>query len=408
MVWSAQQERALATVNRWYTHGRLDQEFPLFRLFGYAGTGKTTLAKAIAENIDGQVLAGAYTGKAAHVLSTKGLPARTLHSLIYCPSSKSEARLKQAQVELATIKEEINGYDKDSIPAELRTRLLEAEQKVRHETQNLNRPSFTLNLESELRNCKLLIVDECSMVDQQMAEDLLYFKVPILVLGDPAQLPPVRGTGYFINAQPDFLLTEIHRQARDNPILEMSRLVREGQRLRPGTYGSSRVYESGRAVPPGLLGSVDQLLVGRNATRRSQNQRFRKAKGMSSPYPMSGDKLVCLQNNNEVGLLNGQLWYCDRDAEGTGDHLSLGIRNDYNHYMDVEAHSCIFLGQEVEWYDKKSAECFDYGYALTVHKSQGSQWPQVMILDEWNGADYKNWLYTAITRAEHTVHVVQL
>ena len=90
------------------------------------------------------------------------------------------------------------------------------------------------------------------MVGEDLARDLLSFGTHILVLGDPAQLPPVKGEGYFINAEPDVMLTEIHRQARDNPTIRMSMDIREGKRLTPGSYGDSLVVRAGSLPRPSI------------------------------------------------------------------------------------------------------------------------------------------------------------
>ena len=155
MDFSPQQDDALKAVARWLKDGRPQ----IFRLFGYAGTGKTTLARYFAEHVDGQVQFAAFTGKAAQVLRSKGATnARTIHSLIYRP------RGEEAVADEATGKTSMS-------------------------------PTFALNRQSPVARAKLIIVDECSMVDEQLGRDLLSFGTPILVLGDPAQLPrtvPVR------------------------------------------------------------------------------------------------------------------------------------------------------------------------------------------------------------------------
>src|SRR5690606_12714869 len=119
---------------------------------------------------------------------------------------------------------------------------------------------------SPLEGAGLVIIDECSMVDEQMGKDLESFGVKILVLGDPFQLPPVKGQGYFTDAQPDFLLTEIHRQAADNPIIRLATDVRSAGRLRYGSYGDSVVKHRSQLSPEELR-EATQVLVGRNATR---------------------------------------------------------------------------------------------------------------------------------------------
>ena len=88
---------------------------------------------------------------------------------------------------------------------------------------------------------KLIIIDECSMVDAELGRDLLSFGVPLLVLGDPAQLPPIQGGGFFTEAEPDVMLTEVHRQAQDDPIVRLSMEIRAGEYLEPGRYGETEV-----------------------------------------------------------------------------------------------------------------------------------------------------------------------
>src|SRR5262245_45675364 len=109
----------------------------------------------------------------------------------------------------------------------------------------------------------LLIIDECSMVDAQLGCDVLSFGVPVLVLGDPAQLPPIYGTGFFTDAPPDAMLTEIQRQALDNPIIRLATTVRQGGCLELGNYGSSRIIPCD-AITYAEGATADQILVGRN------------------------------------------------------------------------------------------------------------------------------------------------
>ena len=168
---------------------------PVFRLFGYAGTGKTTLARHIADGVNGNVKFAAFTGKAALVMRNKGCDnASTIHSLIY------------------------------------RTRESGEEQ-----------PSFELWDDAPASKAKLIVIDVCSMVDAELGRDLMSFDCPLLVLGDPAQLPPIQGGGFFTDAEPDAMLTEVHRQAQDDPIVRMSMAVREGRALDLGTFGESEV-----------------------------------------------------------------------------------------------------------------------------------------------------------------------
>lgn len=369
MSWSPQQAASLQAVSQWLK----DPYSKIFRLFGYAGTGKTTIAKEIAGMVKGPVLYMCFTGKAALVLRKKGCPgASTIHSSIYRveDGGRGEAR-------------------------------------------------FIWNEESGVAIAKLVIVDEVSMVNEELAKDLLRYGTKLLVLGDPFQLPPVKGEGYFINAKPDYMLTEVHRQAADNPIIRMSMDIREGRRLQLGEFGSSQVIARGaitREQLASLVLEADQLLCGLNKTRMNFNARYRELKGIKGrgfpQMPTAGDRLVCLKNNSEKGLLNGGLWHVDSAHLNDGNVCMVvsSLDQDDVPTVEVEVPEEFFLGREKEldWRDLKKCDQFTFGYALTVHKSQGSQWDNVLVYDE-SGTfreDAAKHLYTAITRAAERVTVV--
>jgi len=295
----------------------------------------------------------------------------------------------------------------DPLPTKL---LRELEEGIAQEKANLGRPSFQLNLESPLLEAGLLVVDEYSMIDQQMGEDLLTFGCPILALGDPGQLPPVKGTPFF-NGEADITLTEIHRQAQDNPIIWMSKQIREGEPLKPGNYGESRVIEEGSYTREDLglmVLSTDQLLVGRNATRIASYKRIRELMGHSGTLPVAGDRLVCLRNNHETGILNGQIWTVESLDNNHGSVVDLTLTGEEGERVDVTAHHHYFEGRQPDYWELKDAEAFDYGYALTVHKAQGSQWNHVVLFDEWHMKDRRKWLYTAVTRAAERIDIVRM
>ncbi len=362
MTWSPQQEAALRAVAAWLKRG----EPQVFRLFGYAGTGKTTLAKQLAADIDGDVVFAAFTGKAALVLRDKGCrDARTIHSAIY--------RIKDAEAD---------------------------------------EPVFALNDDAAAAKASLIIIDECSMVDADLGRDLLSFGKPVLVLGDPAQLPPVKGGGFFTDAEPDMMLTEVHRQAADNPIIRLSMMVRAGERIALGEYGDSRVIRRA-AIDAAQIQVADQVLVGLNRTRRSFNARIRQLAGHTDPFPQAGEKLVCLKNEKAKGLLNGGIWVVKTAAAKRGGKLRYGVVPD-----DDPAKKPIRIGVLPTYFTegeeavppalRRSSDAFDFGYVLTVHKAQGSQWDEVVLFDE-SGAfrEHRNrWLYTGITRAAERLVMV--
>lgn len=397
---SPQQERALDSVGRWFR----SKSSPIYRVFGYAGVGKSTIAKHFAEGVNGNVLFAAFTGKASLVLRNKGCPnVSTIHSLIYNPRDKSRRRMKELQAEKARLSE-LSDVDQDQ--------QTELERAIEEEHENLRRPAFDLNENSSLAEADLLVVDECSMVSQHLAKDLMSFGTPILVLGDPAQLPPVKGRGYFTECEPDVMLTEIHRQALDNPIIEMATRVRKGERLPVGEYGSSLVVHRSDfdrdSIPLGA-----QILVGKNKTRVRANERRREALGFTDPLPQEGDRLVCLRNNHDAGLLNGAIWYVVARLphnNGVTDTAEYRLRSDDDgRELDVEMHTKPFFGKELEFWERQQAEEFDFGLALTVHKSQGSQYDDVFLVDESKvfRQDAKRWLYTGVTRAVERVTVIR-
>ena len=362
MKWSPQQDGALKAVAAWLRAGTPQ----VFRLFGFAGTGKTTLARHLADDIEGDVLFAAFTGKAALVLRGKGCKnARTIHSLIYRPSE-----------------------------------------------DDAEAPTFKLNEDSAAARASLIVIDECSMVDEALGRDLLSFGKPVLVLGDPAQLPPVKGGGFFTDGEPDVMLSEVHRQAADNPIIRLSMQVRAGGRLAPGDYGAARVI--GRdAVDAGLVTGADQVLVGLNRTRRAYNRRLRELFGRLDAMPVAGDKLVCLRNDRAKGLLNGGLWTVKTKRAMRKGKLVFDLvpEDDGGKPLRVRILPAFFEGGEdaLPWAMRRESDEFDYGYALTVHKAQGSQWNEVVLFDE-SGAFSEHrsrWLYTGITRAAERLTVVR-
>lgn len=395
MKFGPQQDQALLAVDRWLKHSKK----PYFVLDGFAGTGKTTLAKHLAQNA-GSVRFAAFTGKAAQVLSTKGCPATTIHKLIYTPKNKSKKRLLEYQEKLSDLLAENKEWPEDH------PEIMEIKAKIANEEEAMKRMFFVLNHESEVKGVDLVIVDERSMIDTQIGNDLLSFGTKVLFLGDPAQLPPVAGASFLGDVKPDFMLTEVHRQAADSPIIRMATQTRLEQELDVGSYGHCTVHAANTPMAD-IAQAADQLLCGRNATRRTANKRMREFLKRTSPIPQIGDRLVCLRNNHELGLLNGQIWVAAEDAVDCGDTYALTA---YNEDKEGAIQTLDVWREDPSWYDRKEAQEFDYGYCLTTHKAQGSQWDHVMVMDEsWVfRRDRFRWLYTAITRAAVNLDVVKM
>lgn len=408
MEWTPQQEAALRDVSRWLD----DPSSKVYRLFGYAGTGKTTLAKTLAEGISSVVFC-AFTAKAALVLREKGcLGARTVNSLLYRTMERSPERLEELEEELKLL------LTNRGSAAEIR----EKEDQIRLELCLLNDLEFHINPTEELLNARLVVLDEASMIDEQMGEDLEKVSQKLLVLGDPAQLPPVKGgESYFMRKRPDTLLTDVQRQARDSPVIELATKVRNKERLALGQYGDSSVMDIGRfygVLKPEMM-HADQILCWRNNTRHTINKEYRKKIGRTDPLPMQGDRLVGLQNIPAQGLFNGAIYRTLENARTTVDPSRMRLRVEPELNIDDSparthnASTASIMGQDltkVGAAERKTLgrlRMFNYGYALTVHKAQGSQWNDVYTLDEHEGSDHWRWLYTAITRAAERVVVAR-
>lgn len=407
MEWSPQQKEALDKAKRWIENPGQQQ---VFYLAGYAGTGKSTLARHLAGDVNGMVLYGAYTGKAALVMRQMGCRnATTIHRMIYLPRDKSRAKLTRMKHDLEHLEIVRNESQAEPEPSILH-KIRDLSYYISREEKELKRPAFTLNGDSEVKLASLVVIDEVSMVGEDMGEDLLSFDTPILVLGDPAQLPPIRSGGFFTRREPDYTLTEIHRQAAGSPVIELATKIRKGERPTLGEYGESRVLSKGVLTIEDLMG-YDQILVGLNATRHDLNKQIREVLKRKSSLPEPGDRLVCLRNDHELGLLNGALWDVTWCEEVDADLMMVTIKEpDGWLELTVEAHRHYIEHREddLTHWEIRDAQCFDYGYALTTHKAQGSQWGRVLVIDESRSfrEDAKRWLYTAITRAAEAVTII--
>ena len=292
--------------------------------------------------------------------------------------------------------------------------------EIRDELERLDNPSWELREGSDLANAELVILDECSMIDDRIGKDLLEVCKKILVLGDPAQLPPVKGAGYFTNRKPDHLLTNVVRH--DNGILHLATKVRNGElSISFGDLSDdvSKIHK-GDLTHDDYAGA-EQIITGRNSARMRLNTAIRKIHGFDSPYPVTGDKVICLRNNRDNNLVNGQLEVVDSDSLKVDDScISFSLRNftmpedsDSSALSVYTGHFDKYKNPDVrmmEYWQRREFDEFDFGYAITVHKAQGSQWSHPWLCDDgffkWNKSFRQKWLYTAITRAVDKLTIV--
>lgn len=338
----------------------------VFRLFGVAGAGKTTLARSLATLVPGRVVFGAPTGKAALRMRQTGCRgALTLHSMLYTPKFHRDGSV-----------------------------------------------SFVLNLvDGPALDAALIVVDEASMVNDEVANALLSLGRPVLVLGDPAQLPPPEGAGGLTDAEPDYFLTEIHRQAEGSPIIALARRVREGEPPRHGDWGGARVIPRGVLSAEDVL-AFDAVIVGRNETRFAMNRRLRAALGHGGPVPGVGEKIVCCRNDRATGIFNGEVFRIREVGRARGRNT---VKLDVVPEEGGEARSVSvrlehFMGsaETLSVKERRASQHFEWGYAITCHKAQGSAWDRVLVYDESGcfGEQAARWLYTAITRAREALTIV--
>jgi ATP-dependent exoDNAse (exonuclease V) alpha subunit len=385
---SQDQADALKAIGTWYK----GKTAPYLTLGGYAGTGKTTLIAYMREAMeqldpDVRVAFCAYTGKAAMVLKNTlktGQVARrqdnvsTIHSLIY-----------------------------DA------------------ETDGLGNTHWILKPDGP--QFDLIVVDEASMVDELIWQDLLSFQIPILAVGDHGQLPPVAGR-FNLMQNPTLKLERIFRQAEDSAIIEVATLARMTgvipvKKFDDGVVKLDRAdSETGQLVQEMLENWQPDLLVlcGYNHTRVKLNRAIRESKGYESPEPQSGYAVVCLRNNRRDKLFNGltgtiiMLTEAQNDPKHEWYEASIALDGEDASYTGFIYRPQFGAKETINDIPKapdgNSGNLFDFGYALTVHKSQGSQSPNVLIFEErfpkMTDDDWRRWLYTGVTRAAERLTIV--
>ena len=370
------QKLAISKTMYWFKTETNEKQ--IFTIAGYAGTGKTTIVKALIEELgiqESKVTFVTFTGKAALQLTMKGNVATTIHQLIY------------------------NAVDNGNT--------IEFERK---------------EVEQIKDHYDLIVIDELSMVSKDILEDLLSYGVPIIGIGDHGQLEPI-GEDNGLLKNPDVILTEIHRQAKESPIIYLSMLAREGKTLPIGVIGENAcvLQASDKVVTTKLFSRADQVLCSYNKTRQKLNHAIRKHRGFTNSLPQVDDKIICTKNNweeklDQYPLINGMIGNVkDVDYMETGPHqmFQMDFQPEFtsSSFRKISALTNPFLNEPVtpQQFSSRKFNIFDYGYAITTHKAQGSQWKNVLVYYEPMGKtkeQRQRLLYTAITRAEENLIIV--
>jgi exodeoxyribonuclease-5 len=423
---------AINGVKDWYKDDPLKRHF---YLGGFAGTGKSTLLPVLIDALDidpSDIAFMAPTGKAARVMRTKlkeadvSADCKTIHSSIYLPSSQKADVLEKQKLALEMQIDSYGLTQGTQAPDDLLYKLQVLNAELDEAYIENEGPRFFLNIESPVFNRKLIICDEASMVGARIADDLYKMGVPLVAIGDPGQLPPVKDDAGLTDRDPDYFLTEIHRQAADNPIIWLSKLARDGKDIPVGNYGDAVRVVRRRDDDLTFNPEVNvQIIVGTHKKRWRVNEGVRNMMGYKSSGPCAGEPLlVCKNSRNTPSLINGLPVLC---VEDVGD-LTPGIATFPLRIQEEEGgtirwvQACqgifeeTFLKQkdgfscdiQAAYKAKKFAEHIDWGWCLTCHKAQGSQWDAVVLHDESScfREDARKWLYTGITRAAEKLMIV--
>lgn len=356
---------------------------------GFAGVGKSTVLAALSDMLPSQTHYCCYTGRAANLLRQK-MPDKTscistIHSLIY--RSKKDDR------------ENIIGWRK----------------------------------RQHLEDVDLIVIDEVSMVDDPLWKDLKSYGIPILAFGDHGQLPPVSGNSVF-GTHLDYMLTHIHRQAEGNPIIALSRTIREEGVLPTINAGDDRLLQ---LTPEQANDAILQMYKGlpwgeiatltyTNRTRLGLNKWLRGEFGSKEAWVGEGDIVICLRNDQDAGIFNGMRgevtkarkfdkWHSKATIHFPADDLTLSLKLFHPQLATAKTFSKIehietVTGGDINGWDQVG-DLFSYGWAMTVHKMQGDQVDTIVLAYEYpslvSQEDFTRWAYTAVTRAVRRLVVVR-
>lgn len=368
-------------------HRFMESERQEFVFCGAAGTGKSTCVKEATKNYD--YTYAAPTGKAANIIKNKtGVPASTLHSLFMEPRDHPVVAAAKREVWIA----EQRGEDAKA----------EQLQLIVEDLIN-SYPPVGFVEKSPLPSIDLLVCDEASMVDEDMWEIATRACKKILWIGDHAQLNPVKGKRSPINSlHHDVELNEVHRQDENSDALKWATKVRMGEKCPECRISQSEFWH--RLV----FDDNAQILVGTNASRAYFNAKKRIVKVNDiNRLPQKGEPMMVLRNNHDLGVMNGEILTCEKFYTFGGKYEAVLSRNLNG---KKETISLEMWHSEFESIDKigpNGGFKLGFGYAMTVHKSQGSEWDNVLVVSDrptWP-PEYKNWLYTAITRTSDQVGV---
>lgn len=362
-MYSEEQQKFIDIVKDFYFNQIPRRDYLV--LAGLPGVGKTYIVSKIQEElgIGEDCVYAVRTGKAATVLQSKGVKCVTIHRLIY--------DLEDSKNLLFRRKEELD------------------------------------------RDYKLIIIDEFSTVDDAMIDDLVSYRIPIIMVGDANQLPPIGKETYYLK-NPDFILTEIVRQKKDSLIVKLARGILKGKLPKYGVYGEegnkiSIIHRD--ELTYDIMSSADQIICGTNKTREEVNKIFRKKCKHFDYLPEVGEKIIITKNcwNDIVGdmpIINGTTGIVKKIKDTPNDYCIILFQPDYTtESKALRVDKSFFLGKT----PNKNSEYVtcEWGYCITVHKAQGSEYNKVVFIADKMPKDiFIRFLNTGVTRAKEEVVLV--
>jgi len=422
-----------------HTHG--SGRAPVISMGGLAGTGKTTLTRRLEKELGVQAVFGTPTHKAAAVLRKKLVGdqshrVRTYHSLIYHMHATYRCEVTGQQVR--RIVDHCSCGQKDA--CECPARFDPCTPRNDHACH------ITESLSPERRDYlgghrEIIFIDEASMLSLQQVEDVRSFGVPVVLIGDHGQLPPIMDEMNPWTKNPEVLLTQIHRQGAESGILQAAYDVRRHGHLTRSRYGTGDAvrYRFSDPVMEGVLNrwvpSPERIIITHSNRLRAEINASRHGDG--PPHP--GDRVVALGGRtyeavrvypegtgyrasaNFLLVHNGMTGTITHIHDRGGPTLDMVVQLDDHVLATPDQPVSILVGgcaraqfgneKELSWGSpQRPRHCrlWDYAYALTAHKAQGSEFKQVIVMDEGlSGGMYPQWMYTAVTRAQEAVLIAQ-
>lgn len=382
------QEKALEVMKSFLRRGAGSGDY--LTLGGYAGTGKTTLLGEYAQHLKSckyNIAFCALGAKAVNVLKSKVGQyldeedfCGTIHKLIY--NYKSQFREE--------------GKKRDTL-------VFEEKEKQDH-------------------GYDIIILDEASMVNRVVFNDLKNLCIPILACGDHGQLPPIPhytmpSDDFSLMNDPDVRLETIVRQALDNPIIRVSQMARETGKIPYGDYDGKVIKtKDGTIIHNYNFKDIDMIgLCGNNYTRSKMNKFAREILHGSDPipedWPYSGDRIINLKNDYKNDIFNGDIGVVNYSEPPEDEDSFIELEVDFlNRYFCGQVFRENFYKPYPMYRECDPYNLFDYAYFITVHKFQGSEAKTIFLYEEYMGQkdlDWKRWLYTAVTRAKEQLYIIK-